>query len=133
MSKGKTYEEVTRNSLRWACGVCLQSLISNSDIKVTLKRKEYENKVYIQITIFAAMTSLTASLCSCDNPQTIAWSCYYCAKDTMEAGDPYAALDFLEGAHPGLDSILDRKADSLRLVIEKAIEEDKNKTAKDSI
>ena len=45
----------------------------------------------------------------------------------MDAGDPYAALDFLEGATPGRDSILDRKVDSLRLVIEKAIEEDKNK------
>jgi len=92
-----------------------------------------KTKRTIRIAVFVALTSLTASICSCDNPQTIAWSCYYCAKDTMEAGDPYAALDFLEGAHPGLDSILDRKADSLRLVIEKAIEEDKNKTAKDSI
>ena len=50
----------------------------------------------------------------------------------MDAGDPYAALDYLEGATPGCDSILDRKVDSLRLVIEKAIEEDK-KTGKDSL
>ena len=91
----------------------------------------------IKIAAIAALTSLTTSLVSCDNPQTIAWSYYWCAKDTMDAGDPYAALDFLEGATHGLDSILDRKVDSdsildrkvdsLRLVIEKAIEEDKNK------
>ena len=82
-----------------------------------------KTKRIITIAAIAALTLLTASLCSCDNPQTIAWSYYYCAKDTLEAGDPYAALDYLEGATPGCDSILDRKADSLRLVIEKAIEE----------
>jgi len=78
-----------------------------------------------KIAAIAALTSLTTSLVSCviDTPQTIAWSYYWCAKDTMDAGDPYAALDFLEGATPGRDSILDRKVDSLRLVIEKAIEE----------
>ena len=88
----------------------------------------------IKIAAIAALTSLTTSLVSCviDTPQTIAWSYYWCAKDTMDAGDPYAALDFLEGATPGRDSILDRKVDSLRLVIEKAIEEDK-KTGKDSL
>ena len=88
----------------------------------------------IKIAIFAALTSLTASLVSCviDTPQSIAWTYYYCAKDTLEAGDPYAAQDFLEGATPGCDGVLDRKVDSLRLVIEKAIEEDK-KEVKDSI
>jgi len=93
-----------------------------------------KTKSIINIAVFAALTSLTASLVSCviDTPQSIAWSYYYCAKDTLEAGDPYAALDFLEGATPGRDSILDHKVDSLRLVIEKAIEEDK-KEVKDSI
>ena len=86
----------------------------------------------IRIAAIAALTVTTAFLSSCDTPQTIAWSYYWCAKDTMDAGDPYAALDYLKGAHLGLDSILDRKVDSLRLVIEKAIEEDK-KTGKDSL
>ena len=88
----------------------------------------------IKIAAFAVLTSLTTSLVSCviDTPQTIAWTYYYCAKDTLDAGDPYQALDYLEGATPGRDSILDRKVDSLRLVIEKAIEEDK-KTGKDSL
>ena len=93
------------------------------------------NKRTIKIAAIAALTSLTTSLVSCviDTSQTIAWSYYWCAKDTMDAGDPYAALDFLEGATPGRDSILDRKVDSLRLVIEKAIEEKENKATKDSI
>ena len=86
---------------------------------------------FIKIAVFAALTS--ALLSSCDNPQTIAWSYYYCAKDTLEAGDPYAALDFLKRVSPGRDSILDCKADSLKLVIEKAIEEKENKATKDSI
>jgi hypothetical protein len=92
------------------------------------------NKRTIKIAAIAALTSLTTSLVSCviDTPQTIAWTYYYCAKDTLDAGDPYAALDFLKGATPGRDSILDRKVDSLRLVIEKAIEEDQ-KTGKDSL
>lgn len=90
----------------------------------------------IKIAAITALTSLTASLCSCDNPQTMAWLHYHMAKDTLEAGDPYAAQDYLKRSNygnPRFDSILVRKADSLRLVIEKAIEEDKNKTAKDSI
>ena len=92
------------------------------------------NKRTIKIAAIAALTSLTTSLVSCviDTPQTMAWSSYWCAKDTLEAGDPYAALDYLKGATPGRDSILDRKVDSLRLVIEKTIEEDK-KTGKDSL
>ena len=94
------------------------------------------NKRTIRIAAIAALTSLTTSLCSCDNPQTMAWLHYHMAKDTLEAGDPYAAQDYLKRSNygnPRFDSILVRKADSLRLVIEKAIEEDKNKTAKDSI
>ena len=86
---------------------------------------------FIKIAVFAALTS--ALLSSCDNPQTIAWSYYYCAKDTLEAGDLYAAQHYLEMVASGRDSVLDRKADSLRLVIEKAIEEKENKATKDSI
>jgi len=91
------------------------------------------NKRTIMIAAIAALTSLTTSLCSCDNPLSMAWLDYHIAKDTLEAGDPYAAQDYLKRFNPGLDSILDRKADSLRLVIEKAIEEDKNKATRDSI
>ena len=91
-----------------------------------------KTKFIIKVAVIAALTS--ASLVSCmDTPQSIAWSCYYCAKDTLEAGDPYAAQDFLKMVASGRDSVLDYKVDSLRLVIEKAIEEDKNKTTKDSI
>ena len=92
-----------------------------------------KTKSIVKMSVFAALTSLTTSLVSCDTPQSIAWTSYYCAKDTLEAGDPYTALDFLKGATPGRDSVLDRKVDSLRLVIEKAIEEDNNKKTKDSI
>lgn len=90
-----------------------------------------KTKRTIKIAIFAAMTSLTVSLGSCmDTPQSMAWLHYHMAKDTLEAGDPYAAQDYLKRFNPGLDSILDCKADSLRLVIEKAIEEDNNKTTR---
>ena len=92
-----------------------------------------KTKRIIKIAVFAALTSLAASFASCDNPRSMAWLHYYMAKDTLEAGDPYAAQNYLNRFNPGLDSILDRKADSLRLVIEKAIEEDKNKTTNDSI
>lgn len=85
------------------------------------------------IVVVAILTMLMASLCSCDSPQTIAWSYYHCAKDTLEAGDPYAALDFLKGVTKGVDEVLDRKADSLRIIIENTIEEDKTKIEKDSI
>lgn len=84
-----------------------------------------KSKSIIKIAVFAALTSLTASFCSCDNPRSMAWLHYYMAKDTLEAGDPYAAQNYLNRFNPGLDSVLDRKVDSLRLVIEKAIEEDK--------
>ena len=92
------------------------------------------NKRTIKIAAIAALTSLTTSLVSCvmDTPQSMAWLHYHMAKDTLEAGDPYAAQDYLKRFNPGLDSILDCKADSLRLVIEKAIEEDQ-KTGKDSL
>ena len=93
------------------------------------------NKRTIRIAAIAALTSLTTSLVSCDNPQTMAWLNYNMAKDTLEAGDPYAAQDYLNRSNygdPRFDSILVRKADSLRLVIEKAIEEDQ-KTGKDSL
>lgn len=117
MSKGKTYEKVTLGG----------QMKSASNLELTIRIlsniEKNMNKRTIKIAAITALTLLTASLCSCDNPRTIAWSYYYCAKDTLEAGDPYAAQDFLEGATSGLDSILDRKADSLRLVIEKAIEE----------
>ena len=94
------------------------------------------NKRTIKIAAIAALTVTTSFLSSCDNPQTMAWLHYHMAKDTLEAGDPYAAQDYLKRSNygdPRFDSILVRKADSLRLVIEKAIEEDKNKIIKDSI
>ena len=81
--------------------------------------------VFVYGIIVSLFVTITASLSSCDNPQTIAWSCYYCAEDTLKAGDPYAALDFMAGVKKGVDSELDRMADSLSVVIERAIEEDK--------
>ena len=92
-----------------------------------------KTKRIIKIAVFAALTSLAASFASCDNPRSMAWLHYYMAKDTLEAGDPYAAQDFLKMVASGRDSVLDRKTDSLRLVIEKAIEEKENIATKDSI
>jgi len=77
-----------------------------------------------------AVCSVTM-LISCDTPKTIAWSYYYCAKDTLESGDPYAAKDFLDKCKASEDKVLASKADSLMSVIEKAIEEKKAKKSEE--
>ena len=63
-----------------------------------------------------------ASVTSCDTPQSIAWSYYYCAKATLEAGDPYAAKDYLKACNKTVSQELTLKADSLMEVIDRAIE-----------
>lgn len=62
------------------------------------------------------------SMVSCDTPKSIAWSYYYCAKDTLEAGDPYAAKHFLKSCKKTADPILASKVDSLAEVIGRAIQ-----------
>ena len=56
---------------------------------------------------------------SCDTPKSIAWSYYYCALDTLKAGDPDAARHFLNKCQKDSDPSLRTKADSLMKVIEK--------------
>ena len=58
---------------------------------------------------------------ACDTPQTIAWSYYYFSKDTLEAGDPYAAKKFLGFCDKKVDSVLALKVDSLMKVIDLTI------------
>lgn len=60
---------------------------------------------------------------SCDTPRSIAWSYYYCAEDTLAAGDPFAAKHFLKKCNKGADPALAHKVDSLAEVIEHAIAE----------
>ena len=68
----------------------------------------------------AACLSLALSLStSCDTPKSIAWSYYYCALDTLKAGDPDAARHFLDKCNKDSDPSLRTKADSLMKVIEK--------------
>jgi len=62
-----------------------------------------------------------ASLASCDTPQSIAWSYYNCARDTLAAGDPLAAKHFLNKCQKDTDPSLRTKADSLMRVIDHAI------------
>ena len=83
----------------------------------------------IRIAAIAALTVTTALLSSCvlDTKESMAWGDYHKAKDSLDAGNPYAAQEILKYHGKGGRSVLDRKVDSLRLVIEKAIEEDKNK------
>jgi len=76
-------------------------------------------------TVLLIGTLFLALLNSCDTPRSIAWSYYYCAKDTMDAGDPYAAKRYLDRCNTDADKGLAFKADSLIRVVEKAIEEDK--------
>ncbi len=70
----------------------------------------------------ALMFPLTTS---CDTPQTIAWSYYECARDTLESGDPHAALRFLKACNKSADKTLTHKADSLMKVIEEELAKQK--------
>ena len=92
------------------------------------------NKRTIKIAAIAALTVTTAFLSSCvlDTKESMAWGDYHEAKDSFDAGNPYAAQEILKYYGKGGRSVLGRKVDSLRLVIEKAIEEDQ-KTGKDSL
>ena len=73
------------------------------------------------------MAFSSLSFNSCDNPITIAMSQYACAEKKLEAGNLEDAQYYLSIIGRGLDSTLDRKVDSLRLVVEKAIEESETK------
>ena len=92
------------------------------------------NKRTIKIAAISALTVTTAFLSSCvlDTKESMAWGDYHEAKDSLDAGNPYAAQEILKYYGKGESSVLGRKVDSLRLVIEKAIEEDQ-KTGKDSL
>ena len=79
------------------------------------------------LSVLIAMTFL--SLSSCDSPQSIAWSYYYCAADAMKEGNLDKAKDFLEKIAKNRDSVLDAKTDSLMKVIE---DEMKNHTLSDN-
>ncbi len=80
------------------------------------------NKPFI-IVLFAVALCLPVLFTACDTPKTLAWTRYYCAKDTLEAGDPYAAKEWLEKCKTEVDSVLSKKADALMKVIVQAIEE----------
>lgn len=69
---------------------------------------------------------MLATISACDTPKSIAWSYYYCAKDTLDKGDAYAAKHFLDCCKKEIDKSLTLKADSLMEVIDQAIEKDKN-------
>ena len=75
--------------------------------------------------LFTACVVTIAAATSCDTPQTIAWSYYECARDTLAAGDPYAAKRFLKACNKTTDKELALKADSLMEVINRAIENNK--------
>jgi len=81
-----------------------------------------------QTQLFAALLimSVLASTSSCDTPKTIAWSYYYCAKDTLASGDPYAAKHFLKACKKSVNSDLTYKVDSLMEVINRTIKERNN-------
>ncbi len=85
-------------------------------------------KRILLISAFAYGLGLTlSSMASCDTPKSIAWSYYYCAKDTLEAGDPYAAKHFLKSCKKTADPTLANKVDSLAEVIERTIQTKKIK------
>lgn len=78
----------------------------------------------IAMLAIACVCGITlTSVASCDTPKSIAWSYYYCAKDTLAAGDPYAARHFLKACNKSADKELSQKADSLMEMIERSIRE----------
>ena len=79
------------------------------------------------LSVLIVTTSL--SLSSCDSPQSIAWSYYYCAADAMKEGNLDKAKHFLEMVDKNRDRVLADKTDSLMKVIE---EEMKNHTFSDN-
>ena len=78
------------------------------------------------LSVLIVLTSL--SLSSCDTPQSIAWTHYYCAVDAMKEGKLDKAKHFLEMVDKNRDHVLADKTDSLMKVIE---EEMKNHTFSD--
>ena len=80
-------------------------------------------KKIVSILLFVSFLCSMPLFHSCDTPKSIAWSYYYCAEDTLRKGDPYAAKHFLDKCKADADKVLAPKADSLMIVIEKAIEE----------
>ena len=81
-----------------------------------------KRSTHLRLILPLAAASL-AAFNSCDTPRSIAWSYYYCAEDTLAAGDPYAAKHFLKRCKKTVDSELAVKADSLKEVIENTISE----------
>ena len=79
------------------------------------------------LSVLIVLTFL--SLSSCDTPQSIAWTHYYCAVDAMKEGKLDKAKDFLEKVAKNRNSELDAKTDSLMKVIE---DEMKNHTLSDN-
>ena len=78
----------------------------------------------IAMLAIACVCGITlTSVASCDTPKSIAWSYYYCAEDTLVAGDPSAARHFLKACNKSADKDLSLKADSLMEVIEQLIRE----------
>ena len=84
-------------------------------------KKARQTQLFAALLIMSVLTLTN----SCDTPKTIAWSYYYCAKDTLAAGDPYAAKHFLKACKKSVNSDLTSKADSLMEVIERTIKERK--------
>lgn len=84
---------------------------------------------YIQLimSLITACGLLLAAATSCDTPKSIAWSYYYCAKDTLATGDPLAAKHFLQRCNKTADKALAAKADSLMEVIDAMIAEQEKK------
>lgn len=73
--------------------------------------------------LLAAVITAALSFTSCDSPKTIAWSYYDCAEDTLNAGDPQKAKEYMKGVKMNVDSALTFKADSLMKVIDRALSE----------
>lgn len=88
-------------------------------------KKEKHTLMIAALNIICSLGCVLSGVTSCDTPRSIAWSYYYCAKDTLEAGDPFAAKHYLKACKKSVSSELTVKADSLMEVINRVIEERK--------
>ena len=94
-----------------------------------------DNDMKKNLLLILLSTCLVVAFYSCDTPLTFAWRYYHQAKDSMDVGKPYAAMQKLKRCISHIEYVkkaegpesvpvsLNFKSDSMMRVIEKSIKE----------